>query len=399
MFRKDIKKRPLSEKVLATLVPEDKDYRELDGAGLYFVVKTPGTKSWQFRYKNAEGKWAWIGIGAYPKVCAKLARQKAQEYNVALSKGEELKPKKILLNEKKELESLYFQNLMRDWLDTKSTKWGEATYMKAEKSIYKHIIPIFGKRSYTDISAKEWFDFFQGLQRNLGIHTQIEKLVSYVRGCYDWAKFQGKIDSNPIEGMSKHLDKYESGNMNFIQLEEVPQLLKKIRSNEKRAIGIGLELLILLFPRPGELRCAKWEQFDFKKALWTKPAEVTKTRQEHQVPLSTQAIVLLKELKEIQPESDFLFPSRLSVHKTISDMTFNLALNRLGYERKQNPHGFRHLVSTTMNETFSNKAQVIEVCLAHKKKGVKGVYDKSQHLDERRVLMQWWADYLNQLKA
>src|SRR5690606_39633648 len=100
-----------------------------------------------------------------------------------------------------------------------------------------------------------------------------------------------------------------------------------------------------------------------------------------QVPLPPQAITLLKELKEIQPESEFLFPSRLSVHKTISDMTFNLALNRLGYEGKQNPHGFRHLASTTMNDRFSDKEQVIEVCLAHKKKGVKGVYDKSQHLD------------------
>lgn len=399
MFRKDIKKRPLSEKVLATLVPEDKDYRELDGAGLYFVVKKLGTKSWQFRYKNSEGKWAWIGIGSYPNVSARLARRKAQEHQLALSKGEELKPKKILLNEKTELESFYFQNLMRDWLDTKSMQWGEATYSKAEKSIYKHLIPKFGQRSYTDISAKEWFDFFQGLQRNLGIHTQTVKLVSYARGCYDWAKFKGKINSNPIEGMSKHLDAYESGNMDFVTVDELPALLKKIRNNKKRAIGIGLELLILLFPRPGELRCAKWEQLDFKKALWTKPAEVTKTRQEHQVPLPTQAIALLKELKEIQPESEFLFPSRLSVHKTISDMTFNLALNRLGYEGKQNPHGFRHLVSTTMNETFSNKAQVIEVCLAHKKKGVKGVYDKSQHLDERRVLMQWWADYLNQFKV
>lgn len=399
MFRKDIKKRPLSEKVLATLVPEDKDYRELDGAGLYFVVKKLGTKSWQFRYKNSEGKWAWIGIGSYPKVSAKLARQKAQEYNVALSKGEELKPKKILLNEKRELESFYFQNLMRDWLDTKSTKWGEATYTKAEKSIYKHMIPTFGKRSYTDISAKEWFDFFQGLQRNLGIHTQIEKLVSYVRGCYDWAKFQGKISFNPLEGITKHLDRYESGNMNFISIEDIPILLQRIRGNKKRAIGIGLELLFMLFPRPSELRCAKWEQFDLKNTLWTKPAETTKTRLEHQVPLPTQAIALLKELKEIQPESEFLFPSRLSVHKTISDMTFNLALNRLGYEGKQNPHGFRHLASTTMNDRFSDKEQVIEVCLAHKKKGVKGVYDKSQHLDERRVLMQWWADYLNQLKA
>lgn len=397
MLRKDIKKRPLSEKTLASLEPEEKDYRELDGAGLYFLVKKHGTKSWQYRYKNTEGKWAWIGIGAYPNVSAKLARQKVQEFNLAISRGEALKSKKVLVEERKELESLYFKNLMDDWLDTKSSKWGGATFIKAKKSIYKHLIPVFGKHNYRQIKPKEWFDFFQSLQRNLGIHTQTEKLVSYVRGCYDWAKFQGKIDSNPIEGMSKHLDDHVSGNMDFVSIEEVPTLLKKIRSNRKRAIGIGLELLIMLFPRPGELRNAKWEHFEFKKALWTKPAEMTKTRQEHQVPLPKQAITLLKELKAIQPESEFLFPSRLSVNKTISDMTFNLALKRLGYQGKQDPHGFRHLASTILNDTFSKKEQVIEVCLAHKKKGVKGIYDKSQHLDERRELMQWWADYLTKI--
>ena len=397
MLRKDIKKRPLSEKTLSSLVPEEKDYRELDGAGLYFLVKKSGVKNWQYRYKNSEGKWAWMGLGSYPQVSAQLARQKAREFTSTLSKGESLKSKKVLLEERKELESFYFENLMREWLDTKSSKWGEATYTKAQKSIEKHIIPVFGQGNYKEITPKEWFDFFQGLQRTLGIHTQIEKLVSYVRGCYDWAKFKGKINSNPIAGMSKHLDAYESGNMNFVTVDELPALLKKIRNNKKRAIGIGLELLMMLFPRPGELRIAKWEQFDFKKALWTKPAEMTKTRQEHQVPLSKQVITLLTELRSIQPESEFLFPSRLSVNKTISDMTFNLALNRLGYKGKQNPHGFRHLASTILNDAFSNQEQVIEVCLAHKKKGVKGVYDKSQHLDERRVLMQWWADYLDEL--
>lgn len=399
MLRKDIKKRPLSEKVLQTLEPESLDYRELDGAGLYFLVKKNGTKSWQYRYKNQNGKWSWIGIGSYPSVSAKAAREKAQEHAVTLLKGGELKPKVMLLREKKEQESYNFQNLMSDWLDTKSSKWSEATFVKAEKSIQKHILPHFGKRNFLDIRAKEWFDFFQNLQRNLGIHTQIEKLLSYVRSCYDWAKFQGKIDSNPLEGMHKYLDSYQSGHMNFITIDELPMLLQRIRDNKKRAIGIGLELLILLFPRPGELRFSKWEHFDLKKCLWSKPAEMTKTRQEYQVPLSKQAIVLLKELKEIQPESDYLFPSRLSVDKTISDMTFNLALNRLGYEGKQNPHGFRHLASTTLNENFSHKDQVIEACLAHKKKGVKAVYDQAQHLNERRELMQWWADYVENLRA
>ena len=397
MLRKDIKKRPLSEKTLASLESEEKDYRELDGAGLYFLVKKSGVKSWQYRYKNSEGKWAWMGLGAYPQVSAQLARQKAREFSTALSKGESLKSNKELVAERKERESFYFENLMIEWLDTKSSKWGVATYTKAQKSIEKHILSKFGKRDYKEITPKEWFDFFQSLQRNLGIHTQTEKLVSYVRGCYDWAKFKGKINSNPIEGMSKHLDAYESGNMDFVTVDELPALLKKIRNNKKRAIGIGLELLIMLFPRPGELRLAKWEQFDFKKALWTKPAEMTKTRQEHQVPLSKQIITLLTELRSIQPESEFLFPSRLSVNKTISDMTFNLALRRLGYQGRQDPHGFRHLASTVLNDHFSHQEQVIEVCLAHKKKGVKGVYDKSQHLDERRVLMQWWADYLDEL--
>jgi hypothetical protein len=190
MLRKDIKKRPLSEKTLASLESEEKDYRELDGAGLYFLVKKSGVKSWQYRYKNSEGKWAWMGLGAHPQVSAQLARQKAQEFSTALSKGESLKSNKELVTERKERESFYFENLMGEWLDTKSSKWGVATYTKAQKSIEKYILPIFGKRDYKEITPKEWFDFFQSLQRNLGIHTQIEKLVSYARGCYDWAKFQ-----------------------------------------------------------------------------------------------------------------------------------------------------------------------------------------------------------------
>ena len=136
---------------------------------------------------------------------------------------------------------------MREWLDTKSSKWGVATYTKAQKFIEKHILPIFGKRDDKEIIPKEWFDFFQNLQRNLGIHTQTEKLVSCV-----WVLRLGKVSS--IEGMNKHLDVYKSGNIDFVNIEELPVMLKKIRGNAKRSIGIGLELLIMLFPRPGEFR-------------------------------------------------------------------------------------------------------------------------------------------------
>ena len=102
MLRKDIKKRPLSEKTLASLESEEKDYRELDGAGLYFLVKKSGLKSWQYRYKNSEGKWAWMGLGAYPQVSAQLNRQKAQQVSTAHSKGKSLKSKKVLLRNENE---------------------------------------------------------------------------------------------------------------------------------------------------------------------------------------------------------------------------------------------------------------------------------------------------------
>ncbi|HEC0032695.1 tyrosine-type recombinase/integrase, partial [Acinetobacter baumannii] len=117
----------------------------------------------------------------------------------------------------------------------------------------------------------------------------------------------------------------------------------------------------------------------------------------HAVPLPKQAIVLLKELQLYKTESNLLFPSRGSLTKPISDNTFNMALNRMGYKGRQNPHGFRHIASTALNNRFSDKAQVIEACLAHIKKGVKGVYDKAAHFEERRVVMQWWADEIDQL--
>ncbi|WP_228129332.1 tyrosine-type recombinase/integrase [Acinetobacter tjernbergiae] len=110
-----------------------------------------------------------------------------------------------------------------------------------------------------------------------------------------------------------------------------------------------------------------------------------------------QAITLLKELEQYRTESDLLFAGRNSLSQPISDNTFNMALNRMGYKGRQNPHGFRHIASTALNNQFSDKEQVVEACLAHMKKGVKGAYDKGSHLEERVGMMQWWADYVDQL--
>lgn len=397
MKRQDIKKRPLSDTVLDSLEPEEKEYRELDGNGLYFRVQPNGKKAWLFRYKKDNGTWSWLGLGTYPAVKGALARKKANDISMKLSNGEQLNTRKSVKQQKIENENLRFKVLMFDWLDTKQSNWGADTYDKAVKSIKRHIIPAFGDRDFTAISPKEWFDFFQGLQRDLGIYTQVEKLTSYVRNAYDWAKFQEKIVFNPLEGITKHLDKNAGGNMKFVEIEEFPALIHAIRHYPKRDMAIGLELFALLFPRPVELRYATWEQFDLASAVWIKPAEIMKKDIAHAVPLSRQAISLLNELKTYKTESNLLFPGRGSLVEPVSDNTFNQALNRLGYQGRQNPHGFRHIASTALNNRYSDKEQVVESTLAHLKKGVKGVYDKGSHFEERIAMMQWWADEIDRM--
>ncbi|HAV4986360.1 integrase [Acinetobacter baumannii] len=397
MKRTAIKKRPLSDTTLASLEPEDKDYRELDSNGLYFLVQKKGNKSWQLRYKKPDGKWSWMGLGAYPAISGALARKKANEILNKLSNGEMIETKADIRKQATEQKALLFKNLMYDWLNTKEPNWGFDTFDKAKKSIERHIIPKFGNRDFTCISPKEWFDFFQSLQRDLGIYTQTEKLTSYCRNAYDWAKFQEKIKFNPLEGITKHLDKNQGGNMKFVDIDEFPALIRAIRSYPKRDKAIGLELFALLFPRPVELRYATWDQFDLDKAVWIKPAVIMKKDIPHAVPLPRQAIVLLKELLTYKTESNFLFPGRGSLSEPVSDNTFNTALNRLGYKDRQNPHGFRHIASTQLNNRFSDKEQVVEATLAHLKKGVKGVYDKGAHFEERIGMMQWWADEIDRL--
>ena len=397
MKRTNIKKRPLADTILASLEPENKEYRELDGNGLYFRVQPSGKKSWQLRYKNELGKWTWIGLGSYPNISAQLARMKAFQIIQDKSMGIEYKTKSIAKIQRQEIEELKYKYLVKEWLNTRINNWGETTYDKAVKSINRHIIPAFGERNYLEIKPKEWFDFFQGLQRNLGIHTQVEKLTCYCRCAYDLAKFQNKIMFNPLEGITKHLDKYEKGNMKHIELKDLHLLLEKIKNYPKRDLAIGLELLIHMFPRPVELRYAKWNQFDFDEKIWIRPANIMKNRIPHAIPLSPYVIQLLEELKKMSCGSDFLFPSRKSLCEPITDNTLNMALNRMGYKYKQNPHGFRHIASTWLNDQYSDREQVVESALAHLKKGTKGIYDKGAHLEERKGFMQAWSDKIEVL--
>ena len=392
MKRTDLKKKGyLADTVLTALEVEMKDYRLWDSPNLYFLVKANGSKSWQLRYKNEIGIWTWKGLGQYPKVKSSQARKIARTFLNEIEEGTFFK------NREEEAQTYSLTTLMEGWLNTKLINWDKNTYQKAKASIQKHIYSNFGQHDFRYITAKEWFDFFQNLQRDVGIKSQVEKLFYYVKDAYDWAEVSHKFKENPVKNLKKRLDKYKGNNLKFVEIGELPKLLESIRSYPTKSVAIGLELMVLLFPRPGELRLTMWEHFDLEKKIWIKPPEITKTKKIHKVPLSEQAVKLIYRLKQIQRESDYLFPGRNSRMQPLSDGTFNKALKSLGYDNKQHPHGFRHLASTALNEAFSSKSQVIEKALSHVKQGTKAVYDKAEHFEERSDLMQWWADYVYSL--
>ena len=397
MKRSEIKRRPLSDTIIANLEKELKEYRELDGNGLYIRVKPDGNKSWQLRYKKPNGKWSWLGLGGYPEISGQLARKKAKELLDDVSRGKN----PIITKQERKLQELEqnnatFEILAREWLDTKVNTWVQDTMTRNKGALEKHIFPIFGKRLYTTIKPIEWMNHLKGIQQEQGIYEQVNRVRAMCRDIYDYAKVTGRMDYNPVEGIQKYLQQGKKENMAHVSEQELPTLLRAINNYPTMDVRMGLQLLTMLFCRPTELREAKWDEFDLEQGLWNIPEYRMKKRREHVVPLSTQAVAILKELQTYQTNSEYLFPSRSDKNKPKSDTVFIMALRRMGYEGRQTPHGFRHIASTLLNNRGFDERH-IEAALAHVKDGVAGVYNKAQYLQDRASMMQWYASHLEEI--
>lgn len=397
MKRSEIKRRPLSDTVIANLEAELKEYRELDGNGLYIRVKPDGNKSWQLRYKKPDGKWSWLGLGGYPEISGQLARKKAKELLDDVSRGENpIISKQERKRQEVEQNNATFELLAREWLDTKLTSWVADTMTRNKGALEKHVFPVFGKRLYTTIKPIEWMNHLKGIQQSQGIYEQVNRVRAMCRDIYDFAKVTGRIDYNPLEGIQKYLQQGKKENMAHVSEAELPTLIRAINNYPTMDVRMGLQLLAMLFCRPSELRGAKWDEFDLEQGLWNIPEERMKKRREHVVPLPKQAVAILQELKTYETNSEYLFPSRSDKSKPKSDTVFIMALRRMGFEGRQTPHGFRHIASTLLNNRGFDERH-IEAALAHVKDGVAGVYNKAQYLQDRANMMQWYADHLEEI--
>lgn len=402
MKRTNTIKKPMKDTVLSSLEPESKEYRINDGDNLHFVVNPKGNKRWELRYKKpSDLKWSWLGLGTYPEVSGKLARQKAEDARQLLADG--IDPKEHREEQKQALlnsDQFSFKSLAEEYC--KSKNWTDATRVRNEGALRNHVYPVMGNRDYRKITKKEWLQLIQQIQKKPHPKTgkPIIEMGNRVRGLckeiYDLAEVTGRIDHNPLSGIDKFIDKHAKENMKHVSLDELPALLKAIRIYPNRQTSIGLQLLSMLACRPNELNEAVWSEINFEKGLWIIPANRMKKRIEHHIPLSTQALKLLDELKQYSGQSPYLFRSRTNSNKPTSDNTFNKALKTLGYQGKQTPHGFRHIFSTQLREMEFTRDHV-EAALAHKIGGVEGIYNKAIYLEPRRSMMQEWADHLDEL--
>ena len=403
MKRSQIKRRPLADTVLASLEPEPKEYRELDGDGLYFRVKPDGSKSWQLRYKKADGKWSWLGLGGYGagdhQLTGEQARRKVRELRDNTAKGGSvLATKQAQKAAELEAANNTFERLAREWYSAKCKTWTGGTAVRTIGALEKHVFPVFGKRPFASILPMEWMNFLRAMEET-GIVEQTSRVRGMCREVYDLARVTGRATHNPLEGLHKFLLTKPVENFAHVSLNELPALLRAIRSYPHATdVRLGLQLLTMLACRPSELREARWQEFDLDAGLWLIPAERMKRRREHLIPLPIQAIALLRELHNITGNYQLLFPGRSDTTKPRSNTVFLMALRRLGYEGRQTGHGFRHLASTILNENGFD-SQHVEAQLSHVKEGVRGVYDKSTYLEQRKIMMQWYSDHLDRLAA
>lgn len=402
MKRTDIKsRRPLADTTLASLEPEASVYRVLDTNGLYFRVKPNGQKSWELRYKKPDGKWSWLGLGGYPEVGGALARQKAAELRADQAAGKNpMVSRQARKTAEQAASNSTFEALAREWHASRLASWDPGTAKRTLGALELHVFPGFGQRAYSEITTMEWLELLKGMERK-GILEQLSRVRAYCKEAYDLARVTGRASTNPLEGLHKFLQANTADNYAHVSPEELPALLRAIRAYpHAHDVRLGLHLLSMLAVRPSELREAEWSEFDLDQQLWTIPEhrKGRKKGREHLVPLPRQAIAALEELRPLTGAYPLLFPGRNDRTKPRSDTVFLMALRRLGYEGRQTGHGFRHIASTILNERGFN-ADHIEAQLSHKAPGVRGIYNKAQYLEQRRTMMQWYADHLDKLAA
>lgn len=398
---------PITDVAVRSAKPREKAFKLFDGGGLYLEVSPSGGKLWRWKYRVA-GTEKRLSFGIYPDVPVKAARAKREAARQQLAAG--IDPGAARRAEKlAQAGSESFEAIAREWHERFSPAWEASSAGRIIRRFERDVFPWLGKRPIADLKAPELLVVLRRIESR-GSQETAHRVKQNCGQVFRYAVATGRAERDPTGDLRGALPPTKpKHHASIVEPKAVGQLLRAIDGYQGHFVTMcALRLAPLVFVRPGELRKAQWTEFDLDKAEWHIPAARMKMRVKHIVPLSHQAVAILREIEPLtnrgiaaKPDAPrYVFPGARSRERPMSENAVLAALRRMGYTNEEmTGHGFRSMASTLLHEQGWNH-QAIERQLAHaERNAVSAAYNFAEHLPERRRMMQAWADYLDGLKA
>ncbi|MDD9338070.1 MAG: integrase arm-type DNA-binding domain-containing protein [Providencia heimbachae] len=389
--------------------PDEKAYTLTDSDGLFLYVHPNGSKYWRFRFRFS-GKQHLMAFGIYPEISLADAREKRDAARKQVALGIDPREHKKELKEEQQKEFNTFEKVARDWHAT-NKKWSEGHSHRVLKSLEDNIFVAIGKRNIAELKTRDLLEPIKAVEMS-GRLEVAARLQQRVTSIMRYAVQSGLIYYNPAQDMAGAIATGNRVHRAALDLKRSPELLQRIDSYTGRPLTtLAVKLTLLVFIRSSELRFARWDEIDFDNAMWTIPAERqaiegvkhshrgSKMRTPHLVPLSRQAIEILKQIYQFSGNHELIFIGDHNPRKPMSENTVNNALRVMGYDTKTEVcgHGFRTMACSSLIESGLWSKDAVERQMSHQERNsVRAAYiHKAEHIEERRLMVQWWADYLD----
>jgi len=393
---------PLTDTLIRNAKPAENVVKLSDGGGLQLWVMPTGSKLWNLAYRDLSRKQRKLSFGAYPTVSLAEARKRRDEAKALLASGVDPgQQKKIDKLTKAIANATTFKAVAEEYLERQAREGRAETTLAKNRYLLELAYPAIGGRPIAEIKAAEIVAILKHLEKR-GTLEAAKRVRAIIGTVIRYAIATTRAEADPTPALKNAIIAPKVTHRAAItDAVAFGGLLRAIETFDGQpTTKAALRLLPLVFTRPSELRLAEWKEFDLDKAIWIIPANRTKMRREHSVPLSRQALAILRELHALTGQGRLLFPGLRVVTRPISENTMNAALRRLGYSKEEvTSHGFRSTASTLLNESGKFSPDAIERALAHQDPdAVRRAYNRSGYWQERVTMAQWWSDYVDTLR-
>ena len=390
----------LKHLVVKNARPNGKTQRLFDGRGLYLEVSPKGGKWWRFKYQF-EKKEKRMSLGIYPDISLEMARQRREEARKLVAQG--VDPGKMRKAQEKQLRNKAantFEVIANEWIKKCSNEWVPEYRERVHQRLKQDIFPCIGRTPIGEMTSPKLLEVIRRIEQR-GVVETAHRILGVCGRIFRYAIATGHIQNNPCDSLRGALKTAKTKSFaSVIEPQKVAQVLRMIDAYDGTlAVQCALRLAPLVFVRPGELRKAEWKDIDLEKGEWK--YLVTKTQTPHVVPLARQSIKILKEVQPLTGHGRYVFPSSRTYSRPMSDNALLAAMRRMGISKEELcTHGFRAMARTILDEVLGFRPDFIEHQLAHTVRDPLGrAYNRTKHLQERKEMMQKWANYLDELKG